>query len=75
MPWSERYRVSHPLSFAAVNAEPKSQMKEHLRKNEAELSELVSEYWRLRHQTGMSRSAICSEVSVLISVQRCIWRH
>ena len=27
-------------------------MKEHLRKNEADISELLIEYWRLRDQTG-----------------------
>ena len=29
-------------------------MAEHLRKNEAELNDLLSEYWALRHQTGSS---------------------
>ena len=27
-------------------------MAEHLRKSQAELTELLTEYWRLRHETG-----------------------
>jgi kinetochore protein Nuf2 len=28
-------------------------MAEHLKKSEAELNELLTEYWKLRHETGM----------------------
>ena len=29
------------------------QMAEHIKKSEAELNELLAEYWKLRHETGM----------------------
>lgn len=30
-----------------------SEMAEHLKRSETELNELLAEYWRLRHETGM----------------------
>ncbi|KAL5501596.1 NUF2 [Sanghuangporus vaninii] len=39
-------------------------MKEHLRKNEAELSELVSEYWRLRHQTEVYMETLADKLGM-----------
>jgi kinetochore protein Nuf2 len=30
------------------------QMAEYLKKSEAELNELLAEYWKLRHETGMA---------------------
>ncbi|EJC97997.1 uncharacterized protein FOMMEDRAFT_143487 [Fomitiporia mediterranea MF3/22] len=42
-------------------------MKEHLRKNEAELGELLSEYWRLRHQTEVYMETLAEKLGMNIS--------
>lgn len=33
-------------------------MAEHLKKSEGELNELLADYWKLRHETGIHRSYV-----------------
>lgn len=42
-------------------------MNEHLRKSEAELNELLAEYWKLRHETGKSLQCMFNWFVALIS--------
>lgn len=41
--------IALPCSWHSSNI---TQMAEHLKKSEAELNELLAEYWKLRHETG-----------------------
>lgn len=41
---------SHVSSIAPT--QHTAQIAEHLKKSEAELNELLAEYWKLRHETG-----------------------
>lgn len=43
-------------------------MAEHMKKSQTELNELLTEYWRLRHETGMlSQIQILSYISPELS--------
>jgi hypothetical protein len=40
-------------------------MAEHLKKSEAELNELLAEYWKLRHETGNFFYSVCIHHSMI----------
>lgn len=48
-------------------------MQEHLKRNEAELNELLGEYWNLRHQTGKLFYPVPYYVLIVL-LQRFTWR-
>ena len=44
-------------------------MAEHLKKSEAEINDLLAEYWKLRHETGDSaRYNVNIELNILLDV-------
>ena len=45
-------------------------MNEHLKKSEAELNELLAEYWKLRRETG---EYICVLVNAALTLHRCVY--
>lgn len=47
-------------------------MNEHLRKSEAELNELLAEYWRLRHETGEITQYLFDQFMTLNFCRRCL---
>lgn len=51
-----------------------TQIAEHLKKSEAELTELLSEYWKLRHETG-TLFPVKPITLADVHQQRCIWKH
>lgn len=45
------------------------QMAEHLKKSEGELNELLADYWKLRHETGIYRAmTLVARLFVLLDV-------
>jgi hypothetical protein len=48
-------------------------MAEHLKKSEAELNELLTEYWKLHHEMG--KFFTLSLYSSLNYIQRYTWKH
>lgn len=49
-------------------------MAEHMKTSQEELNELLAEYWKLRHQTGMSLLH-SHNVGQLTLIQRYIWKR
>ena len=48
-------------------------MSEHLKKSEAELNELLAEYWRLRRETGKSICVVVLAAVQAGTIHRCIY--
>ena len=50
-------------------------MSEHLKKSEAELNELLAEYWKLRRETGEYICVLVFSAIEAGTLHRCIWRR
>jgi hypothetical protein len=50
-------------------------MAEHQKKSEAELNELLTEYWKLRHETGGYSPSLMVQFITDGVLQRYTWRY
>jgi len=46
-----------------------AKMAEHKKKSEAELSELLTEYWKLRHETEVYMEILASKLKLKVSAE------